>query len=184
MTVAIIIAVVVILALYVIGCYNKFVTLKNQAEESVSQIDAHLKQRYDLVPNLVETVKGYAKHESSTLEAVIKARNAGLGATTLQEKDQAAAGLTGALKQLFALSESYPELKANEGFVNLQSQLMALEDKILSARKYYNAVVKTFNTAIQVFPGSAVAGLFGGKFAKLEYLQIEDEAKQNVKVQF
>lgn len=174
----------VILALYIISTYNKFVTLKNQGEEAVSQIDAHLKQRYDLIPNLVETVKGYAKHESGTLEAVIKARNAGLGATTLQEKDEAAAGMTGALKQLFALSESYPELKANTNFLDLQQQLTALEEKILSARKYYNAVVKSFNTAIEVFPGSLVAGLFSAKFRKMEYLKIEEEAKQNVKVQF
>ncbi|MDD2232175.1 MAG: LemA family protein [Sphaerochaetaceae bacterium] len=184
MVIGIIIAVVVILAIYIIATYNKFVTLKNQAEEAVSQIDAHLKQRYDLVPNLVETVKGYAAHEAGTLEAVIKARNAGMNAQTLAEKDQAAAGLTGALKSLFALSESYPDLKANEGFVNLQNQLKELETEILSARKYYNAVVKTFNTATQVFPGSLVAGLFGAKFPKLEYLQIEDEARQNVKVKF
>lgn len=184
MVVGIIIAIVVILAIFVIGSYNKFITLKNQSEEAVSQIDAHLKQRYDLVPNLVETVKGYAAHESGTLEAVIKARTASMNAQSLQEKNDAAVGLSGALKTVFALSEAYPELKANEGFINLQNQLSALEEKILNARKYYNAVVKTFNTATQVFPGSLVAGMFSAKFPKLEYLQIEDEARQNVKVKF
>lgn len=184
MVIGIIVAVVVVLVIYVIGCYNRFVTLKNQSEEAISQIDANLKQRYDLVPNLVETVKGYAEHESGTLEAVIKARNAGMNAQTLEEKDKAAAGLTGALKSIFALAESYPDLKANEGFVNLQNQLSALEDKILNARKYYNAVVKTFNTSIQVFPGSLVAGIFGSKFARLEYLQVDEAEKQNVKVKF
>ncbi len=184
MALIIIIAVVVILVLYVVSTFNKFVQIKNQGEEAYAQIDTHLKQRYDLIPNLVETVKGYAKHEQKTLTAVIAARNAAMNASTVEEKDKADKAFEGTLKSLFALSEAYPDLKANKNFENLQNQLSKLETEILQARKYYNAVVKTFNTAIQTFPNSVVAKMFGGRFEKLTYLEVAEAERQNVKVSF
>lgn len=182
MVAIIIIAIVVLVALYVISANNRMVRLRNQGEESFAQIDAHLKQRYDLVPNLVETVKGYTKHENETLTAVIAARNQGLSAGSVEEKDQADVSFRGALKSLFALSESYPELKANEQFLDLQRQLASIEKDLLSARKYYNAVIKEYNTMTEVFPSSVVAGMFGHK--KQPYLQVEEEARQRVDVKF
>ena len=185
-TLIIVIAVVLLLVLIIGSAYNKFVGLKNQGEEAAAQIDVHLKQRYDLIPNLVETVKGYAKHESSTLTAVINARNAAMNASggSLEEKDKADKAFEGTLKSLFALSESYPELKANQNFQDLQAQLTKLEGEILQARKYYNAVVKTFNTTIETFPNNLIAGFFGGKFKKMAYLEVNEAERQNVKVQF
>ncbi len=184
MTLFIIIAIVVVLALLIMSAYNKCVRLKNQSEEAYAQIDAHLKQRYDLVPNLVETVKGYAGHEQKTLTAVIEARNKAMSAGSIEEKDKADNAFAGTLKSLFALSEAYPELKANTNFTNLQEQLSSLEKDILQARKYYNAVVKTFNTTIETFPTSLIVGMFGSKFKKMSYLEVSSEEKQNVKVQF
>ncbi len=180
----IIIAVVLVLVLLVISTYNKCVKLKNQGEEAYAQIDAHLKQRYDLIPNLVETVKGYASHEQKTLTAVIEARNKAMNAGTIEEKDKADNAFAGTLKSLFALSEAYPELKANTNFTQLQNQLSSLEKDILMARKYYNAVVKTFNTTIEIFPTSLIVGIFGGKFKKMSYLEVANEERQNVKVNF
>jgi len=176
--------VLLILVIYVISTHNKFVQLKNQGEEAYAQIDAHLKQRYDLIPNLVETVKGYASHEQNTLTAVIEARNKAMSASGVEARDKADKAFEGTLKSLFALSEAYPELKANSNFVSLQDQLSKLEGEILQARKYYNGVVKTFNTAIQTFPNSLVAGMFGSKFAKMSYLEVSEQERQNVKVQF
>ena len=184
MVVTIIIAAVVLILLFVVSTYNKCVRLKNQGEESYAQIDAHLKQRYDLIPNLVETVKGYAKHEQGTLTAVIEARNKAMSASGVAEKDKADKAFEGTLKSLFALAEAYPDLKANENFKDLQNQLTRLEGEILQARKYYNGVVKTFNTTIETFPASLVVGLFGGKFTKMTYLEVSDAERQNVKVQF
>ncbi len=184
-TLIVIIAVVVLLILIIASTYNKFVRLKNQGEEAAAQIDTHLKQRYDLIPNLVETVKGYAKHEEKTLTAVIAARNAAMNASGgVVDKDRADKAFEGTLKSLFALSEAYPELKANDNFRDLQAQLTKLEGEILQARKYYNAVVKTFNTSVQTFPSNIIAGLFGDRFAKMAYLEIADEERRNVKVQF
>ncbi|MDD3996346.1 MAG: LemA family protein [Sphaerochaetaceae bacterium] len=182
MAIYIIIAIVVLLALYGIGVYNKLVRLRNQSEESAAAIDAHLKQRYDLIPNLVETIKGYASHEKETLTAVIEARNKAMSATTLTEKNDANNAFSSTLKTLFALSESYPELKANQGFLDLQAQLQKIEESLLSARKYYNAVINDINTMIQTFPSSVVASIFS--FKKLPYLSIEEEAKAQVKVKF
>ena len=184
MVITIIIVAVVFILLFVVSTYNKCVRLKNQGEEAYAQIDAHLKQRYDLIPNLVETVKGYAKHEQGTLTAVIEARNKAMSASGVAEKDQADKAFEGTLKSLFALSEAYPELKANENFKDLQTQLSRLETEILQARKYYNGVVKTFNTKIETVPTSLIDGLFGGKFTKMTYLEISDTERQNVKVQF
>ncbi len=184
MAIGIVIAVIVVIVLLVISTYNSCVTLKNQGEEAYAQIDAHLKQRYDLVPNLVETVKGYAKHEQGTLTAVIEARNKAMSATGVEEKDKADKAFEGTLKSLFALSEAYPELKANTNFMDLQAQLTKLETEILQARKYYNGVVKTFNTKIEKFPTSMIVGLFGGKFKRMAYLEVAEAERQNVKVQF
>ena len=184
MVIAIVIAVVVILLLLVVSTYNACVRLKNQGEEAYAQIDAHLKQRYDLVPNLVETVKGYAKHEQGTLTAVIEARSKAMNTSGVAEKDKADKAVAGTLKSLFALAESYPELKANENFRDLQSQLTRLETEILQARKYYSGVVKTFNTKIETFPTSLIVGLFGGKFARMTYLEVAEAERQNVQVQF
>ena len=184
MVLAIIIAVVVFLLLIIVSTYNACVRLKNQGEEAYAQIDAHLKQRYDLIPNLVETVKGYAKHEEGTLKAVIEARSKAMNASGVAEKDKADKAFEGTLKTLFALSESYPELKANENFKDLQNQLSRLETEILQARKYYNGVVKTFNTKIETFPTSLIVGLFGGKFSRMTYLEVSEAERQNVKVQF
>ena len=180
----IIIAILVILAMWLISVYNGCVKLKNQGEEAYAQIDAHLKQRYDLVPNLVETVKGYAKHEQGTLTAVIEARNKAMSATGVEDKDKADKAFEGTLKSLFALAEAYPDLKANTNFMDLQAQLTALEKEILQARKYYNGVVKTFNTNIETFPNSFVIKLFGGKFTKMAYVEVAETERQNVKVQF
>ena len=184
MVITIIIVAVVLILLFVVSTYNKCVRLKNQGEESYAQIDAHLKQRYDLIPNLVETVKGYAKHEQGTLTAVIEARNKAMSASGVAEKDKADKAFEGTLKSLFALAEAYPDLKANENFKDLQNQLTRLEGEILQARKYYNGVVKTFNTTIETFPASLVVGLFGGKFTKMTYLEVSEAERQNVKVQF
>lgn len=178
----IIVAIVVLVLLYGIATYNKLVRLRNQSEESAAAIDAHLKKRYDLVPNLVETVKGYAKHESQTLTAVIEARNKAMSATTLTEKNEAANAFSSTLKSLFALSESYPDLKANQGFLDLQSQLQKIEEELLHARKYYNAVINDINTMIQTIPSSIVASI--AHFTKLPYLAIEEEARSQVNVRF
>lgn len=183
MTILIILAVVLlVLIFWGVGVYNGLVKARNKAEEAEAGIDAHLTQRYDLIPNLVETVKGYAKHESSTLEAVIKARNSAISATGLEAKDEADGAVTNALKSLFALSESYPELKANENFVNLQNQLKSVEEELLLARKYYNASARIFNDQMMVFPASAIANI--GHFQKLSYVKAEEVAKKRVEVKF
>ncbi|HHU88543.1 MAG: LemA family protein [Sphaerochaetaceae bacterium] len=182
MAILIVVIVVVLIALYFVAVYNKLVRLRNRSEESAAAIDAHLKKRYDLIPNLVETVKGYASHEKGTLTAVIEARNKALQATTLTEKNDASNAFSSTLKSLFALSENYPELKANEGFLSLQSQLQKIEEELLQVRKYYNAIIGDINTMIETIPSSIVASLT--KFKKLPYLTIEEVARENVKVQF
>ena len=181
----IIIGIVVLLALWVVFAYNRFITLVNRAKEAWSDIDVQLKRRYDLIPNLVSTVKGYAAHESGAFEKVTKARAAAMGAGSLAEKSQAELGLTGALKSLFAVAEAYPDLKANANFLELQRELSDTENKIQAARRFYNSTVMDLNTSIETFPNNLIASFF--KFAKLEFLELEaDEAaaKQPVKVQF
>ena len=178
----IIIAVLVVLAAFCIRSYNNFVKLRNIIEESLAQLDVTLKKRFDLIPNLVETVKGYAAHEKETLEGVINARNSGLNASTLEDKDLQSKNLTSALSHLFAVAENYPELKANENFMSLQNSLMKIEDEILMCRKYYNAVVKHFNTATETFPSNIIASIF--HFTRQTYLSVEESEKQNIKVQF
>ena len=178
----IILVIVALVVIYFISTYNSFVKLRNQAEEANAGIDVHLKQRYDLIPNLVETVKGYAKHESGTLEAVIKARNSAMSATTMEERDNANNVLSSTLKSLFALSESYPELKANSNFLDLQQKLSEIEKGLLNARKYYNAIAKQMNSKVEMFPYNLVASMTG--FKKLSYAEVEEAAKQRVEVKF
>ena len=178
----IIIVILVLLVLYVIGAYNGLVMARNKVKDQWAQIDVQLKKRVDLIPNLVETVKGYAKHEKGTLEAVINARNAFASANTPAEEIEANNQITGALNKLFALSESYPELKANENFLSLQNDLKDTEDKITYARQFYNDSAMGFNNLVEMFPSNIVANMF--KFKKFEYFKIDEKEKETPKVKF
>ena len=181
----IILAIIVILALWAIIVFNGLVRSKNRAQESWADIDVQLKRRYDLIPNLVNTVKGYAAHESTAFENVTKARAAAMGATGLADKGVAENQLAGALKSVFAIAEAYPDLKANQNFLSLQTELTDTEDKIQAARRFYNGNVRDFNTAIQVFPGSLIAGTF--HFTTMEFFQLDASdaaAKEPVAVNF
>lgn len=179
----IILGIVLIIVIWAVSSYNGFVKLRNKVEEAFSTMDVYLVKRYDLIPNLVETVKGYAKHESETLEKLISARNMAMGAKTVEEKVAGENALQGTLKSLFALSEAYPDLKANVNFVDLQSQLNSMEGEIANARKYYNAVVKMFNTKVEVFPSNIIANIF--KFTRKPLFEVDDgEQRKNVKVEF
>ena len=178
----IVVLLVIIVVASVVGTYNKFVKMRNACEEAWSTIDVYLKKRYDLIPNLVETVKGYAKHESETLEKVIAARNAAMTATDTRGRIEAENALSGTLKSLFALSEAYPQLQANTNFLDLQNQLKQIETELANARKFYNANVKQINTKMQTFPSNIVAKCM--HLEKFAYYEIEEEARQNVKVQF
>jgi LemA protein len=176
-------AIILIVTLWVVVTYNGLVRLRNAVKNAWSQIDVQLKRRYDLIPNIVETVKGYAGHEKDTLERVVKARQAGIDASTV--KDQAAAEnmITGALRQLFALSEAYPNLKANENFLALQEELSSTENKISFSRQYYNDTVQTFNTRQEMFPANLVASMLG--FQPAEFFEIELAAEREApKVKF
>lgn len=178
----IIIAIVVLIVLWVILTYNSFIKMKTGCEEGFATMDVYLKKRFDLIPNLVATVKGYAKHEAETLEKVIAARNAG-GRTSLEDKIEDENQITGAIRQIFALSESYPDLKANTNFQELQAQLSSIEEDIANSRKYYNAVVKNYNTKCQTIPSNIIAKIF--HFEKLPMFSVDDEAeRKNVKVEF
>ncbi len=180
----IIIALVVIVLLWLMFAYNHFVTLINRAKEAWSDIDVQLKRRYDLIPNLVNTVKGYAAHEAGTLEKVTQARNMAMNATNIPDKAQAENMLSGTLKSLFAVTEAYPDLKANQGFLDLQSQLTDTEDKIQAARRFYNTNVRDLNTSIEAFPGNMIANAF--HFAKMEFFNLDGDAaaRENVEVKF
>ena len=182
--VAVVLLLVLIFAVWWIKTSNALIRLNNKAEEAWATIDVFLKKRYDLIPNLVETVKGYAKHESETLNNVVAARNASGAAKTPEEKMQAANALNSSLKVLLnAVHEAYPELKADANFRDLQQQLKNLEGELESARRYYNGVVKSFNNKIQVFPSSIVANKKG--YEKKKYFELESaEERKNVKVQF
>ena len=163
--------------------YNRLVRLKNQSESAWADIDVQLKRRYDLIPNLVETVKGYASHERDTLEGVIAARNRAMSASGPAEQARAENMLTGALKSLFALSEAYPQLRAVEGFTGLQGSLEDIERDVQNARRYYNAVVRDFNTSIEQFPSNLVANAF--RFEKQEFFELTDETEREApKVEF
>jgi len=183
----IILGIVVAFVLYLIFKYNSFVTLRNRVQEAWADIDVQLKRRYDLIPNLVNTVKGYATHESSVFEKVTEARANSISAEQKGDKAGIAESenmLTGALKSLFAVAEAYPDLKANESFLELQRELSDTENKIQAARRFYNGNVRDINTAIQVFPGNLIAGMF--KFTTMEFYQLEEgsEAKNPVEVKF
>lgn len=184
-TTTIILIVVAVVVLWAIFAYNRFVTLVNQAKEAWADIAVQLKRRYDLIPNLVETVKGYAAHESSAFENVTKARAAAMGATGTADKAQAENMLSGALKTLFAVSEAYPDLKANQNFLQLQKELGDTEDKIQASRRFYNTTVMALNTAEQSFPGNIIANSFGFKPMDLFELAATDAAAaEPVKVRF
>lgn len=172
----ILLGVVVLLGAWFVLTYNNLITKRNRVDEAWSDIDVQLKRRYDLIPNVVETVRGYAKHESSTFENVIKARSIAMGATTLEEHAKAENMLTGALKSLFAVAEAYPELKASTNFLQLQDELRDAEDKIQAARRFYNGNVRDFNTALQVFPTNLIAGMFG--FTARQFFELANEAER------
>lgn len=179
----IILAVVVVILLFAMGIYNGLIGLKNKVDEAWADIETQLKRRYDLIPNIVETVKGYAGHEKSTLEEVTKARTAAMSAGSFADKAQAENALSGTLKSLFALSENYPDLKANQNFLDLQNTLKDVEDHLQLSRRYYNATVRDFNTKTQVFPNNIFAGMFN--FKAREFFQTDSDAeRQNVKVSF
>ncbi|OGG48138.1 hypothetical protein A2761_03090 [Candidatus Kaiserbacteria bacterium RIFCSPHIGHO2_01_FULL_51_33] len=181
----IILGIIVLVVLWAIFAYNSFVRLVNRTKEAWADIDVQLKRRYDLIPNLVNTVKGYAAHEQSAFEKVTQARAAALGAQGPAAKGQAENMLTGALKSIFAIAEAYPDLKANQNFLELQRELSDTENKIQAARRFYNGNVRDLNTAIESFPGNLIASTF--KFSKMEFFQLDESeqvAKQPVEVKF
>jgi LemA protein len=183
MGVWILLIVLVVIVLVCIGQYNGLVSLRRQTQNAFGQIDVQLKRRYDLIPNLVETVKGYMKFEQETLQKVIEARNMALGAKTIGEKAAAETQVTSALNGFFALSEAYPDLKANQNMLSLQEELKSTENKIAFARQYYNDVVTNYNTRLETFPSSIFANM--GGFKPKELFEIEEPAqRENVKVQF
>jgi LemA protein len=184
MTLIVLLGVVVVVGLVFVGIYNSLVKLRVQADNAWSDIDVQLKRRHDLIPNVVETVKGYAAHERQTLEAVIDARSRAVSvqAAGPAERGQAEGALTAALRGLFALAESYPQLRATENFGQLQATLAQIEDAIQNARRYYNAVVRDLNTRIQQFPSNLVAGTFG--FRNREFFEIPDAQRETPGVKF
>lgn len=176
--------ILVVIVFWPIFLYNSFVTLRNRAQEAWADIDVQLKRRYDLIPNLVNTVKGYASHESQAFEKVSQARSQAMQATTPKGKAEAENMLSGTLKSLFAISEAYPELKANTNFLQLQNELSDTENKIQSARRFYNGNVRDLNTKVESFPGNVIAGMF--HFTKMEFFDLgaDDVAKNPVEVKF
>lgn len=182
-TALIIIAVIVVLILlYFVSTYNSLVGLRNKVKDQWSQIDVVLKNRCDLIPNIVETVKGYAKHEKDTLEAVISARNKAVSATTKEDEMAANGEVTQALSRLFALSEAYPDLKANTNFLDLQSKLNEVEEKIRFSRQFYNDSVLTYKNKLEMFPSNIVANMFG--FKPEAFFEATEEERKNVQVKF
>lgn len=178
-----IVAVVLLIVIFGIGIYNTLIRMRNMVEESFSTMDVYLKKRFDLVPNLVETVKGYAKHEKETLENVIAARNQAASANTTEGRLEAEGQLSSVLGRLFAVSESYPDLKANTNFIDLQKQLQSLETEIAQSRKYYNAVTREYNVKTETFPSVIIANMFG--FERKPLFEVSDEAeRESVSVQF
>lgn len=178
---------ILITGLYFLNTYNRFVVLRNRVKEAWSDIEVLLKRRYDLIPNLVEVVKGYAAHEKNTLEAVIQARNMAMATSksSIEEQSKSENILSGTLKSLFALSENYPDLKANANFLELQRELVDTENKIQASRRFYNTNVLAFNTKIELFPSNFIASIF--KFEKQKFFELgenEQEAKNPVKVSF
>ena len=176
-------AIVVLIIFYLIGIYNDLVTKKNRAKEAWADIDVQLKRRYNLIPNLVEAVKGYASHERELFEKVTEARTKAMAATNIREKGQAENMLSNTLKSLFAVAENYPDLKASENFLELQRELRDTEDKIQAARRFYNANVRDLNIKIESFPSNIIASIFD--FKKMELFELEEpEQRERPKVQF
>jgi LemA protein len=174
---------ILIAVVWFVVTYNGLVGWRNQVKNAWSQIDVQLKRRYDLIPNLVETVKGYAAHEKETFERVVKARQAGIAASTVKDQAEAENLITGALRQLFALAEAYPDLKANQNFLALQEELASTENKIGFARQYYNDTVQEYNTRQEVFPTNLVASMLG--FQRAEFFEIEEATQREApKVKF
>jgi LemA protein len=183
LAIIIIVVIVVLLLLFFVAIYNGLVRLRNRVDNSWSQIDVQLKRRHDLIPNLIETVKGYAAHEQGTFEKVVQARNAAMSAQGPQEQAQAENVLSGALKSIFALAEAYPDLKANQNFLSLQEELTSTEDRISYARQFYNDSVLKYDNKLETFPSNTVAGMFN--FQPREYFKTDDVADREVpKVQF
>ncbi len=183
----IVLGIAVLVIIWVIGTFNGLIRSKNQVDEAVSDIDVQLKRRYDLIPNLMETVKGYMTHEKDTLVQLTEARTAAMAVhdnknATLAEREQAENALSNTLKSLFAVSENYPDLKASQNFLQLQDELSDTENKIQAARRFYNGNVRDFNTKIQVFPTNMIAGML--KFVKYEFFEAADGERQNVQVKF
>ena len=180
----VIIGIIVIIVIWLIIVYNGLVTLRTRVREAWADIDVQLKRRYDLIPNLIETVKGYAKQERETFQEVTEARARAIGAGNIEEQAAAENMLTGALKSLFAVSENYPELKSNENFLELQRELADTENKIQSARRFYNGLVRDFNIKQDIFPNNLIAGML--RFEKSEFFELEEGSaeKDNVKVEF
>jgi len=180
----VLIGVVVVVALWMIGVFNKLIKMRNRTNEAWADIDVQLKRRYDLIPNLVNTVKGYATHEDSTFTKITEARTAAMSSNSIEEQGKAENMLSGALKSLFAVTENYPDLKANQNFLELQKELSDTENKIQASRRFYNGNVRDMNTAIETFPNSFVAGMFS--FTKHDFFELEtgSEAKENVEVKF
>ncbi len=174
-TLVIVIAVLAVLLVWVLTIYNGLVAMRQRVSQAFADIDVQLKQRHDLVPNLVETVKGYAAHERGTLEAVVQARNAAIGAQGPAAQAAAENMLTGALRQLFALSEAYPDLKANANFQQLQSEITDIENKLAAARRFFNNAVQEYNTGIEQFPAALFAGTFG--FAPREFFDVGEDRR-------
>jgi len=173
----------VLVLLWIVGAYNGLIRLRNQLENAWAQIDVQLKRRHDLIPNLVETVKGYAKHESGTFEKVTQARNMAINAKSVGDRAEAENVLTGALKSLFAVAEAYPDLKANQNFLALQEELTSTENKISFSRQFYNDSVMTYNTHIQVFPTNLIATMFN--FGRRDFFEVKaEEEREAPKVQF
>ena len=173
--------ILIITGVILAGLYNRLVKLRNGAEEAFKSIDIFLKQRYDLIPNLVNTIKGYTQYESSTLEKIVQLRSQAMSANGT-DGGAAENALSGALKSVFALAENYPDLKANQEFLNLQQTLTGLEESIQRARRYYNASVRDLNNSVETFPSNIFAGMFG--FHKMDYFEVDEAETQNVKVQF
>ena len=178
----VLVVIIVLVLLFVLSTYNSLVQLRNKVKDQFSQIDIQLKKRADLIPNLVEIVKGYAKHEKGTLEDVVKARNTYLSAGTPDEKMKSSGELSQCINKLFALAESYPDLKANENFLDLQTQLKDVEDKISYARQFYNDSVLMFNNKIQTVPSNIIASMF--HFEKENFFEATEDERKNVEVKF
>lgn len=178
----IILVLIVLAVIWLVAIYNGLIKQKNRVDEAWSDISVQLKRRHDLIPNLVNTVKGYAAHEKELFEKVTDARAKAMGAKDPKEQAEAENALSGTLKSLFAVAEAYPDLKANQNFLELQRELTDTEDKIQASRRFYNGNVRDFNTRIQVFPNNFISGMLG--FSKYEFFQVSEEEKENVEVKF